>query len=91
MRKRKTFETTVDVDEFGRIQQALPESQRMRILICEDKGVPIAGLVVAAMGDSAIYLLGATSDDGLKSEGRLFAAVDRDRLAQEKTAFGGMT
>lgn len=69
MRKRKTFETTVDVDEFGRIQETLAESQRMRILICEDKGVPVAGLVASAMGESAIYLLGATSDDGLNSKG----------------------
>src|SRR3984885_3361027 len=35
MRKRKTFETTVDVEEFGRLQEYLPETQRMRILICE--------------------------------------------------------
>jgi hypothetical protein len=69
MRKRKTFETTVNVEEFGRIQETLAESQRMRILICEDKGVPVAGLVASAIGDSAIYLLGATSDDGLKSKG----------------------
>jgi len=69
MRKRKTFETTVDVEEFGRIQQDLPESHRMRVLICEDKGVPVAGLVASAMGDTAIYLLGATSDEGLKSKG----------------------
>jgi hypothetical protein len=69
MRKRKTFETTVDTDEFGHIQEALAESKRMRILICEDKGVPVAGLVATAMGDSAIYLLGATSDDGLSSKG----------------------
>jgi hypothetical protein len=69
MRKRKTFETTVDVEEFGRIQQDLAESHRMRILICEDKGVTVAGLVASAMGDSAIYLLGATSDEGLKSKG----------------------
>jgi hypothetical protein len=69
MRKRKTFETTVDVEEFGRIQQDLAESHRMRILICEDKGVAVAGLVASAMGDSAIYLLGATSDEGLKSKG----------------------
>jgi lipid II:glycine glycyltransferase (peptidoglycan interpeptide bridge formation enzyme) len=69
MRKRKTFETTVDVEEFGRIQQDLPERQRMRVLICEDKGVAVAGLVASAMGNSAIYLLGATSDDGLKSKG----------------------
>jgi lipid II:glycine glycyltransferase (peptidoglycan interpeptide bridge formation enzyme) len=69
MRKRKTFETTVDVEEFQRIQEELAPSQRMRILICEDKGIPVAGLVASAMGDSAIYLLGATSDAGLNAKG----------------------
>ena len=69
MWKRKAFETTVDVEEFGRIQENLPETQRMRILICEQNGVPVAGVVASAMGDSAIYLLGATSDDGLNAKG----------------------
>lgn len=69
MRKRKAFETTVDVEEFGRIQKDLAESHRMLILICKDQGKPVAGLVASAMGDSAIYLLGATSDDGLNSKG----------------------
>ena len=31
--------------------------------------MPVAGLVASAMGDSAIYLLGATSDAGLNSKG----------------------
>ena len=69
MRQRKTFETTVDAEEFARIQQALPKAQRMRALICRDKGVPVAGLIASAMGDSAIYLLGATGDAGLRSRG----------------------
>ncbi len=69
MRKRKTFETTVDPEEFLRIQHALPESQRMRVLICKDKEIPVASIVVSAMGDSAIYLLGATSDAGLNAKG----------------------
>jgi lipid II:glycine glycyltransferase (peptidoglycan interpeptide bridge formation enzyme) len=69
MRNRKAFETTVDVEEFARIQENLPEPHRMRVLICEDKGVPVAGLVASAMGDSGIYLLGATSDEGLNSKG----------------------
>jgi lipid II:glycine glycyltransferase (peptidoglycan interpeptide bridge formation enzyme) len=69
MRKRKTFETTVDVEEFGRIQKELARPHRMQILICENKGTPVAGIVVSAMGDSAIYLLGATSDDGLNTKG----------------------
>jgi lipid II:glycine glycyltransferase (peptidoglycan interpeptide bridge formation enzyme) len=69
MRKRKTFETTVDVEEFGRLQEDLPQTHRMRTLICEQDGVPVAGLVASAMGNSAIYLLGATSDDGLNAKG----------------------
>jgi hypothetical protein len=69
MRKRKAFETMVDVEEFGRIQEDLPKSHRMRILICEQDGVPVAGMVSSAMGDTAIYLLGATSDNGLNSKG----------------------
>lgn len=69
MRKRKAFETTVDVEEFARLQQDLPQHHRMRILICEQQGVPVAGLVVSAMGDSAIYVLGATSDEGLNAKG----------------------
>jgi lipid II:glycine glycyltransferase (peptidoglycan interpeptide bridge formation enzyme) len=69
MLERKAFESTVDVEEFGRIQENLPDAHRMRILICELDGVPVAGLVASAMGDSAIYLLGATSDSGLNSKG----------------------
>jgi lipid II:glycine glycyltransferase (peptidoglycan interpeptide bridge formation enzyme) len=69
MQQRKAFESTVDIEEFGRLQQDLPETHRMRILICEQEGVPVAGVVASAMGDSAIYLLGATSDDGLNAKG----------------------
>jgi lipid II:glycine glycyltransferase (peptidoglycan interpeptide bridge formation enzyme) len=69
MRNRKTFESTVDIEEFERIQDDLPKTHRMRILICEQEGVPIAGVVAAAMGDSAIYVLGATSDNGLEAKG----------------------
>lgn len=69
MWKRKAFETTVDVEEFAQIQQDLPEQLRMRVLICEQSGTPVASIVTSAMGDSAIYLLGATSDDGLSAKG----------------------
>jgi len=69
MRDRKTFDTTVDIEEFARIQQDLPETHRMQILLCEQEGVPVAGVVASAMGDSAIYVLGATSDAGLNAKG----------------------
>ena len=70
MLRRKKFDTTVDVEEFAQMQQDLPERQRMYVLIAQSRnGVPVAGLVASAMGDSAIYLLGATSDDGLEAKG----------------------
>lgn len=69
MWKRKGFETDVDVGEFGRINEDLPRSHRLLILVCERDGIPVAGLVVSAMGDTGIYLLGATSDNGLDARG----------------------
>jgi lipid II:glycine glycyltransferase (peptidoglycan interpeptide bridge formation enzyme) len=69
MRRRKAFDTAVDAAEFERIQEALPASQRMRVLLCRENGTLMAGLVASAMGNSAIYLLGATSDAGLNAKG----------------------
>ena len=66
---RKQFETTVDIDEFARIQRALPEPLKMRVLLCEKDGKTLAGLVGAGVGDTGVYLLGATRSDGMKAKG----------------------
>jgi hypothetical protein len=66
---RKQFETSVDVEEFRRIQERLPATQKMRILICLAAGRPVAGLVLSTVGDTAIYLLAATGDQGLNTRG----------------------
>ena len=59
----------------------------MHVLICQDKGVPVAGIVVSAMGDSAIYLLGATSDAGLNSKGAYLLQWTMIRWLKENEAF----
>src|SRR6266513_3638782 len=64
MWERKQFDTTVKTEEFRRIQEQLPEKQRMRIMICLHGEEPVAGIVCSQMGDSAIYLLGATNESG---------------------------
>jgi lipid II:glycine glycyltransferase (peptidoglycan interpeptide bridge formation enzyme) len=69
MMARKKFDTSVSVEEFRQIQEDLPGQQRMYTLIAQSEGVPVAALVASAMGDSAIYLLGATSDAGLTAKG----------------------
>ena len=66
MWERKRFKKGVNIELFGRVQEYLPANQRMRILICEHKSQPVAGVVCSAIGNSAIYLLGAANEDGRK-------------------------
>jgi lipid II:glycine glycyltransferase (peptidoglycan interpeptide bridge formation enzyme) len=62
MWQRKRFETSVDVREFGRIQQLLSGPEKMQTFIARKDGQAIAALVCSLLGDTAIYLLGATND-----------------------------
>lgn len=66
---RKKFETTLNVEEFGRIQEHLPANQRMAIFICEHGERPVAAVVCSAIGHSGIYLLGASNEEGRKLKG----------------------
>ena len=66
---RKNFNSTVDVYEFGRMQADLPGPLKMQVLLCEKDGQVLNAVVVSAIGDTAIYLLGATSAAGLKLKG----------------------
>jgi lipid II:glycine glycyltransferase (peptidoglycan interpeptide bridge formation enzyme) len=66
---RKGFETFVDVDEFGRIQAELEDTSKMMVMLCLVDNEPVAGLVGSAIGDTGIYLLGATNDAGMKAKG----------------------
>jgi lipid II:glycine glycyltransferase (peptidoglycan interpeptide bridge formation enzyme) len=66
---RKGFETFVDVDEFGRIQAELEDASKMMVMLCLVDNEPVAGLVGSAIGDTGIYLLGATNDAGMKAKG----------------------
>jgi lipid II:glycine glycyltransferase (peptidoglycan interpeptide bridge formation enzyme) len=69
MWNRKKFETTVDIDEFGRLCDELPPAFKFKILVCKHEGVPVGSIICSAMGDTGIYLLGATDDDGLNTKG----------------------
>ncbi len=62
MWQRKRFESAVDVDEFGRIQDLLAPEEKMRIILAREEGQAIGALVCSLTGDTAIYLLGATNE-----------------------------
>lgn len=68
MMARKRFYTTVDVGLFARMQEELAPSQKMFVAVAEHKGQLHAGVVVSGMGDTGVYLLGATGQEGLKSK-----------------------
>jgi lipid II:glycine glycyltransferase (peptidoglycan interpeptide bridge formation enzyme) len=69
MWSRKQFDTTVDVNEFARICADLPAGLKLKILICEHQGKPVSAIVCSAVGNTGIYLLGATHDEGLNTKG----------------------
>ncbi len=62
MRERKQFETTLDVDEFGQMQLLLAGCARMQTFIARKDGAAIGALVCSRMGNTGIYLLGATNE-----------------------------
>jgi lipid II:glycine glycyltransferase (peptidoglycan interpeptide bridge formation enzyme) len=68
MRLVKRFESAIDIEEFALMQAQLPEAHRMRVFLCFAESTPLAGLVTSALGDTAIYLLGATIDKGRKAK-----------------------
>lgn len=68
MMERKRFETTVDVRQFARMQEQLLPTEKMRIALATRGDELHAGVVATGVGETGIYLLGATGEAGLKSK-----------------------
>lgn len=69
MRERKKYIPGVSYDEFRRMQAALPSGLKMRIMVGLHNGERIAAAICAAAGDTGIYLLGATGNNGMQLKG----------------------
>lgn len=69
MLRRKRFVPGADIHEFRAIQEDLPDSLKMKIIICEQDGEPVAGAVASLVGNTGIYLFGASGDKGLQLRG----------------------
>jgi lipid II:glycine glycyltransferase (peptidoglycan interpeptide bridge formation enzyme) len=69
MQERKNYIPGVDYDEFKDVQESLSDSQKMRCVLCEHEGEPVTATIATAIGDTGIYLLGATGDKGLQLKG----------------------
>ncbi len=66
LRDRKQFDTNVDAQGWALLQQALPGKEKMRTFLAYHQGRVAAGAVISALGETGIYLLGATTTEGLE-------------------------
>ena len=62
MQNAKQFDSNVDISEFGRIQDTLSPEEKMMMFMARKDGQAVGALACSLMGDTAIYLLGATND-----------------------------
>jgi lipid II:glycine glycyltransferase (peptidoglycan interpeptide bridge formation enzyme) len=69
MVSRKNFVEPNDIHQFREIQSRLPAKLKMKVMLAKSNGAVCAGLICSAIGDTAVYLFGATSNAGLKSRG----------------------
>jgi lipid II:glycine glycyltransferase (peptidoglycan interpeptide bridge formation enzyme) len=69
MHARKQFGGAAQMQDFLSIQKCLPSREKMRVLLCQENGVLVSGVVVTGLGDFGIYLHGATSNAGMKARG----------------------
>ena len=67
--ERKKFVEPNDINEFKQMQTKLPEKYKMKIMLCYQDGALAAGSIYSAMGNSGLYLFGATNDAGMKNNG----------------------
>jgi lipid II:glycine glycyltransferase (peptidoglycan interpeptide bridge formation enzyme) len=84
---RKAFAEPNDIREFRLAQERLPRDLKLKIMLCKAGGTLCSGLICSAIGNTGIYLYGATSNAGLKSRGsyllhwRLIEQLKRDGIA----------
>ena len=69
MLQRKNFQMPSNINEFRMIQRDLPEALKMHIFLVRTDGASSVGGVFSAIGDTGIYLHGASNDLGMKNNG----------------------
>jgi lipid II:glycine glycyltransferase (peptidoglycan interpeptide bridge formation enzyme) len=64
---RKQFKEYVSPVSMGQMNKELDEEYKMKIFVAYKDELPVASLVGSAIGDTGVYLLGATNEVGMKN------------------------
>ncbi len=66
--ERKRFAVDLDAEFHARLQQQLALDERFVITVARLDGRAVAGHVASSLGDTSVYLLGASTPEGLQSK-----------------------
>lgn len=66
---RKRLLSSSEVGSFRTAQKDLAPEEKAHVILCRSEGKVCAGGICSAIGDTGIYLLGATSNQGIKTFG----------------------
>lgn len=67
--QRKRFREPNDIRQFKLIQCSLPAKLKMRVFICRSGQIASAGAIFSNIGETGLYLFGATNEQGLSNKG----------------------
>ncbi len=65
---RKSFDVDLDTSFYAVVQRDLAEAERFVVSIADLEGQPVAGHVSSMLGDTCVYLLGASNKAGLETK-----------------------
>lgn len=81
---RKDFDVDLNPEFYLQVQKSLAEHERFLISIVYENEQPVAGHVSSILGDTCVYLLGATNDAGLKNKAAYLAQWSVIQTAKER-------
>lgn len=84
LKSRKKFEDDLSPEFYQSVQKGLSEDEKFIICIVFEGEQPVAGHVSSALGDTCVYLLGATSNTGLRNKSAYLAQWSVIQLAKER-------
>ena len=69
MASRKGLVDLNDIEHLKKVQKDLPPDLKLKVFLCRLNGETCAGAIFSAIGATAVYHVGATSNAGMKSNG----------------------
>lgn len=81
---RKEFDVDLTPEFYRQVQENLAECERFLISIVYDDDQPVAGHVSSLLGDTSVYLLGATNTAGLANKAAYLVQWAVIQMAKER-------